>query len=70
MLPTSSTLKMEAACSFEILVNSYWIKWCHIPEDGSLILQLFPFLTFLGFHILGMETVEAWQVSLFMFAVK
>jgi hypothetical protein len=32
----SLTLKMEAVCPSEILVNIYYTAWHHIPEDSSL----------------------------------
>jgi hypothetical protein len=35
-LAYSSTLKMEATCSFEISVAFQWITWCYIPEDRTL----------------------------------
>jgi hypothetical protein len=34
-LAYSSTLKMEAVCSSETLVNFYQTSWCHNPENST-----------------------------------
>jgi hypothetical protein len=39
-VPPPSTLKKEAAGSFETLLTFYQFAWCHIPEDHSLTLYL------------------------------
>jgi hypothetical protein len=36
LLAYFSTLKMEAICSFEMLVDIQRTTWCYIPEDGTL----------------------------------
>jgi hypothetical protein len=30
------SLKMEAGCSSEMLVTTYWTTWCHNPEDRNM----------------------------------
>jgi hypothetical protein len=38
------TLMMEAASTFETLVNFYQTTWCYNPEDSHLIMFLTTFL--------------------------
>jgi hypothetical protein len=35
----SFVLKKEAACSFETLRSTFQNTWCHIPEDGWLMVS-------------------------------
>jgi hypothetical protein len=37
--PYSSTLTMETAYSFKMLINLYWAVQCHIPDDGAVCSQ-------------------------------
>jgi hypothetical protein len=36
-LAYSSTLKIEAICSSQVLVDCHWITWSYMPEDRTCL---------------------------------